>query len=171
MHILGIDPGETGGLATLDGDTGQVVSLLPMPIVAKEFDVDTLFQVFQALPEGSRVIMEGVHAFPGQGVNSVWSFAEGVGIVKGLVRASQLPLEFVYPQTWQKMTCGPTGKDKAVTAAWAHARWMVSTSRSWCSRPLPALSPPLPKVYTPVPRSSCFLLLVSDIGHLYPGNL
>lgn len=119
MHILGIDPGKTGGLATLDGDTGQVVSLLPMPIVAKEFDVDTLFQVFQALPEGSRVVMEGVHAFPGQGVNSVWSFAEGVGIVKGLVRASQLPLEFVYPQTWQKMACGPTGKDKAVTAAWA----------------------------------------------------
>lgn len=119
MHILGIDPGKTGGLATLDGDTGQVVSLLPMPIVAKEFDVDTLFQVFQALPEGSRVILEGVHAFAGQGVNSVWSFAEGVGIIKGLVRASQLPLEFVYPQTWQKMTCGPTGKDKAVTAAWA----------------------------------------------------
>lgn len=119
MHILGIDPGKTGGLATLDGDTGQVVSILPMPIVAKEFDVDTMFQVFQALPEGSRVVMEGVHAFPGQGVNSVWSFAEGVGIVKGLVRASQLPLEFVYPQTWQKMTCGPTGKDKAVTAAWA----------------------------------------------------
>jgi len=119
MHILGIDPGKTGGLATLDGDTGQIVSIIPMPIVAKEFDVDTLFQVFQALPEGSRVVMEGVHAFPHQGVNSVWAFAEGVGIVKGLVRASQLPLEFVYPQTWQKMTCGPTGKDKAVTAAWA----------------------------------------------------
>lgn len=119
MHILGIDPGKTGGLAILDGDTGQVVSLLPMPIVAKEFDVDTLLQVFQALPEGSRVILEGVHAWKGQGVNSVWSFAEGVGIIKGLVRASQLPLEIVYPQTWQKMTCGPTGKDKAVTAAWA----------------------------------------------------
>lgn len=119
MHILGIDPGKTGGLATIDGTTGEVVAVLPMPMVAKEFDVDTLFQVFQALPQGSRVIMEGVHAWSGQGVNSVWSFAEGVGIIKGLVRASQVPLEIVYPQTWQKGTCGPTGKDKSVTAAWA----------------------------------------------------
>lgn len=119
MHIVGIDPGKTGGIVVLDGATGEIVSMVPMPMMAKEFDVDALFQIFQALPQGSRVIMEGVHAFPGQGSVSIWSFAEGVGIVKGLVRASQLPLESVYPQTWQKATCGPTGKDKAVTAAWA----------------------------------------------------
>ena len=117
-HILGIDPGKTGGLAVLDVH-GKVVSLTPMPMQAKEFDVNTLFQIIQGIPEGSMVVMERVNAFPGQGVSSVWSFAYGVGLIHGLVRASQVPLELVSPVTWQKATCGPTGGDKSVTAAWA----------------------------------------------------
>ncbi len=116
-HILGIDPGKTGGLAVLDAH-GKVVSMIPMPMEAGEFDINTIYQIFQSLPEGSRVIMEGVHAFPGQGVNSVWAFAEGVGIVKTLVMISQLPLEFVTPVTWQKSAGGKTGGDKDVTKAW-----------------------------------------------------
>lgn len=119
MHILGIDPGKTGGLAILDGATGHVLSVCPMPMVDKEFDVDILFQIIQGLPEGSRVCLERVNAFPGQGVSSVWSFAFGVGLIQGLVRASRVPLELVSPVTWQKGTCGATGGDKAVTSSWA----------------------------------------------------
>lgn len=116
-YILGIDPGKTGGLAVLDAH-GKVVSLHPMPMQAKEFDVETLFQIIQGLPEGSMVVMERVNAFPGQGVSSVWSFAYGVGLIHGLVRASHIPLELVSPVTWQKATCGPTGGDKQITVAW-----------------------------------------------------
>ena len=117
-YILGIDPGKTGGLAILDAH-GKVVALHPMPMQAKEFDVETLFQIIQGLPEGSMVVMEAVHSFPSQGVRSVWSFAYGVGLIHGLVRASQVPLELVSPVTWQKATCGATRGDKSVTAAWA----------------------------------------------------
>ena len=116
-YILGIDPGKTGGLAILDA-FGAVVSVHPMPMQADEFDVDTLFQLIQSLPAGSRVILEHVHAFPGQSVVAMFSFGEGYGLVKGLVRASQVPLELVSPATWQKASCGKTGGDKDVTRAW-----------------------------------------------------
>lgn len=118
MHILGIDPGKTGGLAILDGETGQVVAVHPMPMVGSEFDVESLFQVIQALPDGSRVVLERVNAFPKQGVSSVWAFAFGVGMIQGLVRASHVPLELVSPVTWQKASCGSTGGDKSVTTSW-----------------------------------------------------
>jgi hypothetical protein len=117
-HIMGIDPGKTGGIVILDVN-GTVLSLLPMPMQAKEFDTETIYQLIQGLPEGSIVLMERVNAFPGQGVSSVWAFSYGVGMIHGLVRASKVPLELVSPVTWQKATCGPTGGDKSRTAAWA----------------------------------------------------
>lgn len=116
-HILGIDPGATGGLAILDA-YGKPVSMCPMPMQAKEFDVDAIFQVIQGLPAGSRVVMERVHAFPGQSVVAMFSFGLGYGLIQGLVRASQVPLELVSPVTWQKAAAGRTGGDKNVTRAW-----------------------------------------------------
>jgi crossover junction endodeoxyribonuclease RuvC len=117
-HILGIDPGATGGLAELD-DTGHVVQVLPMPMLGKEIDVDTLAGVVHGLPDGSRVIVESVHAFPKQGVSGVFRFGFSTGTIHGVVRGARVPLDTVHPQTWMKVGPGATGGDKAVTAAWA----------------------------------------------------
>lgn len=117
-HILGIDPGATGGLAELD-DTGRVVQVLPMPMLGKEIDVDTLAGVVHGLPDGSRVIVERVGAFPGQGRSSIWTFAFGTGMIHGIVRGARVPLDIVSPVTWQKAGPGATGGDKDITTAWA----------------------------------------------------
>lgn len=117
-HILGIDPGATGGLAELD-DTGHVVQILPMPMLGKEPDVDALVGIVHGLPDGSRVLIEGVHAFPGQGVSSMFRFGFGTGMIHGIVRGARMPLETVSPQAWMKAGPGVTGGDKAITALWA----------------------------------------------------
>jgi hypothetical protein len=48
--------------------------------------------------------MELVHAFPGQGVCSVWSFARAAGVADGAfaVALPQLSVKYVVPQVWQK---------------------------------------------------------------------
>lgn len=117
-HILGIDPGMTGGIAELD-DTGKVVQVLPMPMTGKELDVDTIIGIVHGLPEGSRVFVERVGAMPKQGVSGVWTFAYGVGLLHGLVRSARVPLELVGPVQWQKCGPGATGGDKGITASWA----------------------------------------------------
>ena len=154
-YILGIDPGKTGGLAILN-TFGTVVSVHPMPMQAKEFDTETIFQIIQGLPEGSRVIMERVNAFPGQGVVGVWAFAYGVGMIHGLVRASQVPLELVSPVTWQKGSSGPTGGDKSITAA-------------WCARTFPT-APIVPKGCRKPHEGICDALGIAWFGFLKYGK-
>jgi crossover junction endodeoxyribonuclease RuvC len=154
-YILGIDPGKTGGLAILDA-FGAVVSVHPMPMQAKEFDVEAIFQIIQALPQGSRVVMERVNAFPGQGVSSVWSFAYGVGMIHGLIRASQVPLDLVSPVTWQKVSSGPTGGDKSITAA-------------WCARTFPG-APIVPKGCRKPHEGICDALGIAWFGVMRYGN-
>lgn len=155
-YILGIDPGKTGGLAILDA-FGAVVSVHPMPMQAKEFDVEAIFQIIQALPQGSRVVMERVSAFPGQGVVGIWTFAYGVGLIHGLVRASQVPLDLVSPVTWQKGSSGPTGGDKSITAA-------------WCARTFPA-APIVPKGCRKPHEGICDALGIAWFGVMKYGNL
>ena len=117
-HILGIDPGMTGGLAELD-DTGKVVQVLPMPMTGKELDVDTIIGVVHGLPEGSRVFVERVASMPKQGVASSFKFGYGTGMLHGIIRSARVPLELVGPVQWQKCGPGATGGDKDITAAWA----------------------------------------------------
>ena len=46
--------------------------------------------------------MENVHAFPGQGVVSAFSFGENFGFWKGLLAAHDIRVEYVEPRVWQK---------------------------------------------------------------------
>jgi crossover junction endodeoxyribonuclease RuvC len=47
-------------------------------------------------------ILEKVHAMPGQGVTSMFSFGANYGFYRGVLQALQIPFEEVTPQHWQK---------------------------------------------------------------------
>ena len=116
--IIGIDPGQTGAIASLN-KYGQVVELADMPTMARihgkghQVDAAQLASILTSMKDGNTatVYLEQVSAMPGQGVSSTFHFGESVGIVLGVCGALGLPVRMVTPQKWKKKA-GLIGKDK-----------------------------------------------------------
>ena len=115
-RIIGIDPGASGAIALLVGK--ELVSVHDMPTVTVERNKA---QKRQVCPAGLSLLMqqlsphratvEKVGAMPGQGVSSMFSFGRSVGIIEGVLAAKQIPVTFVTPQSWQKLSGAAKGKD------------------------------------------------------------
>lgn len=107
--IIGIDPGQSGGIAILYDAGGILVSKMP----ETERDIfDLLFERDQASPT---VFLESVHSMPGQGVSSSFKFGRAYGFLRGIITALKYPLHDVTPQKWQKALSCLTGGDKNVS--------------------------------------------------------
>lgn len=103
-RIIAIDPGASGGIATLFPD-GKVFAL-PMPETQGDI-LETLRDIFtNGSLEGSEVIavLEQVGGFCGKGQpgSAAFKFGEGFGFIKGVIQAIGVRLEMVRPQAWQK---------------------------------------------------------------------
>ncbi len=116
MMYLGIDPGKSGGFCLMDDDR-KIHLLEKQP----ETDADVANLIRKVLDivqrEGHEMaaVIEKVHAMPGQGVTSMFSFGRNYGFLIGLLTAFRIPQHDVTPQRWQKdMQCQSKG-DKNVT--------------------------------------------------------
>ena len=116
--IIGIDPGQTGGMALLV--RGQVDSLYDMPVSSRlhgkgqQIDAAELASMLRgAMLENPGLVahVEAVSAMPGQGVSSMFRFGESLGIILGVIGALGIPFRWVTPQKWKK-AAGLIGKDK-----------------------------------------------------------
>ena len=58
--------------------------------------------------------VETVHAMPGQGVTSMFSFGKAAGTIEGVLAGLEIPVTFVTPQAWKK-PLGLLKKDKDVS--------------------------------------------------------
>jgi len=96
MIILGIDPGESGGLAAMEGHHVEVHAFKG----ATEKEILNLCRIRSNHP--ARAYMEAVHSFPGQGVASSFKFGQHYGGLRMAVIASGIPLELVSPMKWKK---------------------------------------------------------------------
>lgn len=109
---LGIDPGISGAIAILKDN--EPVAVHDMPIMqqgkGKQVNVNLLATILEAYSNAT-VVLEKVHAMPGQGVSSVFRFGESFGAIKGVVAALRMPLIEVTPQAWKKKA-GLIGKEK-----------------------------------------------------------
>ena len=106
MVYIGIDPGAKGSMCLISN--GKVVF--------KDFDLkdysSTLKTFCNTNDTELMVAIEKVHAMPGQGVSSSFSFGQRLGELEGMLTALQIPYELVAPRDWQK-ACGiPTKSDK-----------------------------------------------------------
>ncbi len=91
MKFMGIDPGAFGAVAILDKDSRELV-IIDMPTlkvkrgprVVNQVDGHMLADALRlhVTPDTSALI-EKVHAMPGQGVSSMFSFGRAAGIVEG----------------------------------------------------------------------------------------
>lgn len=93
MLFCGIDPGKTGAIAFLYREGA----------FAKVCDFEEAFHVVdQMKTEIACAYLEEVHAMPGQGVSSTFSFGENFGWWKGVLQAFGIPFKTIRPQDWQK---------------------------------------------------------------------
>jgi len=107
--FIGIDPGHSGGIASIEGDT---IHLYKMPQV--EGHLVEIFEIFSRHAciafiekQGARPAYAPDPNNPGQtmivqGVTSTWTFAEQYGLLRGVLAAFKIPREFIAPRDWQK---------------------------------------------------------------------
>ena len=117
IRYIGIDPGATGGVAILFGDT-----VLAYPLGKDATLAEIIREAVEAAEHnGDKIVaaLEAVNAFPGQGVSSSFKFGMSYGIAQGVLEALQVPYKFVRPQDWQK---GIPGLPKKKDGATAHKR-------------------------------------------------
>jgi crossover junction endodeoxyribonuclease RuvC len=95
MVVVGIDPGKKGGIACL---FGEKLSVWP-------FSPKTLCTVLDS-HRPDLVAVEQVHAMPGQGVTSMFTFGQGYGMILGICyhagyKTDNGRLMLVTPQKWK----------------------------------------------------------------------
>ncbi len=105
--IIAIDPGNSGGIAVYEHGMYQIYKMPETPM-----DILNLFRSFK---ETSSTIcyIEKVHAYPKQGVVSVWTFSANFHYLIMALLVCEIPTEMVLPNTWMKtMGLGTRGEDK-----------------------------------------------------------
>jgi crossover junction endodeoxyribonuclease RuvC len=112
--VAGIDPGKTGGVVLLDRQ-GQVIDKTPMP---DSFELSKYLADWRP----HHVFLEKAQSMPGQGVTSVFNYADHFGQLQGILIALKLRFQLVSPRIWQKtvLTGVPIGyqpKQRAAIAA------------------------------------------------------
>lgn len=91
MIFIGIDPGARGGIGILNGDNVQVVP----------YSNQALLEFCQLYQDIALVTVEKVHAMPGQGVTSMFTFGRNYGYIVGVLEAFQMQYTLIDPRTWK----------------------------------------------------------------------
>lgn len=110
-YVIGVDPGMSGALSLLDPEH-KLLDVIDMPSCPKSatknwVDANKLNVVIKGwieLTGGDQLdaAVENVHAMPGQGVSSMFTFGHGLGIVHASLVCNSIPIHWVTPQTWKK---------------------------------------------------------------------
>lgn len=114
---LGIDPGESGGIAFIPDNNPAKAWAVKMPETLAD-----LWECFENYYGDAPVYtihacLESVHSMPGQGVASSFKFGRGFGNLEMALTAARIPYTYVTPQKWQKELGCLTKGDKNVSKA------------------------------------------------------
>lgn len=118
MEIIGIDPGVSGAIVIIDSTTSINIASMTMPLLIhggkKTINSYAIAQWLNECLEGvsnTTAIVENVHAMPGQGVTSMFSFGRSFGTIEGVLGALAIPCIHISPQKWKSIH-GFHSKDK-----------------------------------------------------------
>ena len=134
MLSIGVDIGVKGGLAAISEcyTASVIMPIFPgvkggskskINIRETMAWIKRAIETYQAQSKASDkdkvfVTMESVHAMPGQGVSSMFSFGETYGLLQAMTICCGCTLQLVTPQAWKAPILAGTPKDK--TAAIQH---------------------------------------------------
>ncbi len=110
-YYVGWDPGKSGALVMLNADGSYDQSFL----LKDGWGIHP-----SAFMQGVRHCVEKVHAMPGQGVTSMFSFGMSYGGILAILELKESPHTLVTPQAWKKeILKGLNYKgDKKIAAEW-----------------------------------------------------
>lgn len=104
---LGIDPGFSGAIASLDSVSGSL-NVIDMPILSStkgktEMDHIRLFDAL-SVPAGTSVecLLEFVASRPGQSAPATFRFGQGYGAIEMALAANRIPIRYITPSKWKK---------------------------------------------------------------------
>lgn len=163
MIFIGIDPGQSGGVAVLNG--------YGVPLCVNSVKDRTPREVANLLglyQHASFATLELVHSMPKQGVASSFKFGRSFGMLEGMLAALGIPYALVSPSKWQQtLGCLSRGnknvtKTKAqqlypavtVTHAVADALLIAHYCMLTYHRPAEAAAAPSPAASESPPRPS-----------------
>lgn len=116
MRTLGIDIGLNGAIALVED--GQLLEVHDMPTFSMErngknkrmVNAAELARLIRQASPGA-AYLERLNAMPGQGVTSMFSMGQSLGVVLGILAALDIATTTIPPRTWQKALDVPQGKD------------------------------------------------------------
>ena len=96
--FIGIDPGKSGGVAVINGETAKVYAC-PRTVE----DMSTLIGLClnDVSANEIRIAVEKVWAFPTDGRRGSFSFGENYGQWQGILASHELKPTYVVPKKWQ----------------------------------------------------------------------
>jgi crossover junction endodeoxyribonuclease RuvC len=146
MIFVGFDPGKTGAMAALT-EQGELFEYERFPLLKdgkkSELDIPGIAAWLADRVAGCGgkmvVTIEKVHAMPGQGVTSMFSFGRSLGIIEGIVVTHGCPRIYAPPRTWQAMLLegkerGKASKHSAAVAAvelWPELSKIMQVKANW----------------------------------------
>lgn len=131
-HILGIDPGLTGGIVLLSTERKIIEKWVTPTMEIKKIkrgkkavsnivDIEAFHSILNSIKKNVyHCFLEKVGAMPGQGVVSMFNFGRTFGVTESLLVANRIPYTLVHPATWSKEIHGklagndPKIKSKAI---------------------------------------------------------
>jgi len=106
MVYLGIDPGQKGGYAMIDGD-----NICTYPWDDKEF-----IEFVKKIDNAHCVCcLEKVGAMPKQGITSTFNFGKSAGFIEGVLQTCGISYQLVPPQKWKKEFSISSDKNQSIT--------------------------------------------------------
>ena len=129
MITVGIDPGITGAVVALEGET--IVGIYDMPTTPKkrgkglEINAYLLADMLHHI-NPTLAIVESVTSMPGQGVTGMFGFGRSLGVIEGVLAGLAVKTEFVRPQAWKKHF-NLTKKPKDASRTLVIQRWPESS--------------------------------------------
>lgn len=131
MVTIGIDPGVTGAIALVDvsGARPRVLDLRDMPVtmttksngrVRRRVDPAALILALRDMTKGRKrgavtAYVEDVHASPGMGVVSAFTFGHTAGVIEAALAACGVTVQLCSPSSWKRALAVPA--DKAASMA------------------------------------------------------
>lgn len=119
MYICGIDPGFSGAWALLDHN-GAYLGCDDLPHDGKKILVQSVIDSVLALAkpvDWFDIVVEDVHAMPGQGVSSTFKFGVAFGGAMAVAERLEGETVFVSPRLWKKHMGLDSDKDRSLEMA------------------------------------------------------
>ena len=103
--IMGVDPGLTGAVTTIQYDTMTVLETDDMPVLVNQICPYLLTEIIYRHSRTHNIakyVIEDVHSMPKQGVVSTFKFERSKGVIEGVLAGLHKRISYVAPVTWKK---------------------------------------------------------------------